>query len=52
METAANYMNKQITRGLEKAKSDPEHAQKIYDEAPRFAEDALARYRGEMGEDA
>lgn len=51
METAANYMSKQITRGLEKAKSDPEHAQKIYDEARRFAEDALARYRGETGED-
>lgn len=50
METAINFMNKQITKGIRKQLSNPRAAQAMFDEVRHMSEAAIGRYEDEGGE--
>lgn len=44
LETAVRYLEKQITRGLQKQPSDPKEAERILNDAQAFAEEIIRKY--------
>ncbi len=49
METAINFMNKQMTKALRKQGSNPRAARTIFDDARHMSEVAIGRYEDECG---